>query len=66
MPKNKLKNISNAEIEVALEKGRTTLRACKLLGVSHQALYLELKKRGKVLGATLRDIIEPTADGLKM
>jgi len=57
MPKNKLKNVSNAEIEVALEKTRSGPGAAQLLGVSFQALYKEIKKRGKVLGPTLRDLV---------
>ncbi len=56
MSKNKLKNVSNAEIDVALEKARNAQDAARLLGVSPQVLYPELKRRGKVLGPTLRNI----------
>ncbi len=56
MTKNKLKNVSNAEIEVALEKAGNAQGAAKRLGVAKQSLYSELKKRNKVLGPTLRDM----------
>lgn len=54
MVRDKLKDVSNLEIEVTLERAGDPQSAAKLLGVSVQALYAEVKRRDKVLGPTLR------------